>query len=40
MQEKQIAVSPMGRIPTAEDAANAVLYLAGDATGVTPRPSL
>ena len=40
MQEKQIAVSPMGRIPTAEDAANAVLYLTGDATGVTPRPSL
>jgi enoyl-[acyl-carrier-protein] reductase (NADH) len=25
----------MGRIPTVEDAANAVLYLACDATGVT-----
>jgi len=35
VKEKQIAVSPMGRIPTAEDAANAVLYLACDATGVT-----
>ena len=35
IKEKQIAVSPMGRIPTPEDAANAVLYLACDATGVT-----
>lgn len=35
VREKQIAVSPMGRIPTPEDAANAVLYLACDATGVT-----
>ncbi|MBP2672902.1 MAG: putative dehydrogenase like protein [candidate division NC10 bacterium] len=35
VKEKQIAVSPMGRIPTPEDAANAVLYLACDATGVT-----
>lgn len=35
IKEKQIAVSPMGRIPTPDDAANAVLYLACDATGVT-----
>jgi 3-oxoacyl-[acyl-carrier protein] reductase len=35
IKEKQIAVSPMGRIPTVDDAANAVLYLACDATGVT-----
>jgi len=35
VKEKQVAVSPMGRIPTPEDAANAVLYLACDATGVT-----
>ena len=34
-KEKAIAGSPMGRIPTPEDAANAVLYLACDATGVT-----
>jgi 3-oxoacyl-[acyl-carrier protein] reductase len=35
IKEKQIAASPMGRIPTVEDAANAVLYLVADATGVT-----
>jgi 3-oxoacyl-[acyl-carrier protein] reductase len=35
IKEKQVAVSPMGRIPTPDDAANAVLYLACDATGVT-----
>jgi 3-oxoacyl-[acyl-carrier protein] reductase len=35
VKEKQVAVSPMGRIPTAEDAANAVMYLACDATGIT-----
>jgi 3-oxoacyl-[acyl-carrier protein] reductase len=34
-KEKAIAVSPMGRIPTVDDAANAVLYLACGATGVT-----
>ena len=35
VKEKAIAASPMGRIPTVDDAANAVLYLACDATGVT-----
>ncbi|MFA5026251.1 MAG: SDR family oxidoreductase [Candidatus Methylomirabilota bacterium] len=35
VKEKQIAVSPMGRLPGVEDAANAVMYLACDATGVT-----
>jgi len=35
VKEKAIASSPMGRIPTVDDAANAVLYLACDATGVT-----
>ncbi len=34
-KEKAIAGSPMGRIPTVDDAANAVLYLVCDATGVT-----
>ena len=34
-KEKAVAGSPMGRIPTVDDAANAVLYLACDATGVT-----
>ncbi len=34
-KEKAVAVSPMGRIPTVDDAANAVLYLACDATGIT-----
>jgi 3-oxoacyl-[acyl-carrier protein] reductase len=33
--EKNIRISPMGRIPTVEDVANAALYLACDATGVT-----
>ncbi len=33
--EKNIAVSPMGRIPTVEDIANAALFLACDATGIT-----
>ena len=35
VKEKAVAGSPMGRIPTVDDAANAVLYLACDATGVT-----
>lgn len=35
VKEKAIAGSPMGRVPTPEDAANAVLYLICDATGVT-----
>jgi enoyl-[acyl-carrier-protein] reductase (NADH) len=30
----------MGRIPTVDDAANAVLYLACDATGVTAQTIL
>jgi NAD(P)-dependent dehydrogenase (short-subunit alcohol dehydrogenase family) len=30
-----VNVSPMGRIPTVEDVANAALYPAADATGVT-----
>jgi len=34
-KEKAIAGSPMGRIPTVDNAANAVLYLVCDATGVT-----
>jgi 3-oxoacyl-[acyl-carrier protein] reductase len=33
--EKNIRISPMGRIPTVEDVANTALYLACDATGVT-----
>jgi len=33
--EKNIKVSPMGRIPTVDDIANAALFLAGDATGIT-----
>jgi 3-oxoacyl-[acyl-carrier protein] reductase len=33
--EKGARVSPMGRIPTVDDVANAALYLACDATGVT-----
>ncbi len=33
--EKNITVSPMGRIPTVDDIANAALFLACDATGVT-----
>ena len=37
IKEKQVAVSPMGRIPTVEDAANAVMYLACDATGITAK---
>lgn len=39
-REKAVAGSPMGRIPTPEDAANAVLYLACDATGVTAQTIL
>jgi 3-oxoacyl-[acyl-carrier protein] reductase len=35
VKEKAIAGSPMGRIPTVDDAANAVLYLVCDATGIT-----
>ncbi len=38
--EKGIRVSPMGRIPTAEDIANAVLFLACDATGITAQTIL
>lgn len=33
--EKNVKVSPMGRIPTVEDIANAALFLACDATGIT-----
>ncbi len=33
--EKNIKVSPMGRIPTVDDIANAALFLACDATGIT-----
>jgi len=33
--EKNVKVSPMGRIPTVEDIANATLFLAADATGIT-----
>ncbi len=33
--EKNITVSPMGRIPTVDDIANAAMFLACDATGVT-----
>ena len=33
--EKNIKVSPMGRIPTVNDVANAALFLACDATGIT-----
>ncbi len=33
--EKNIQVSPMGRIPNVDDIANAALYLACDATGIT-----
>ncbi len=40
VKEKAIAGSPMGRIPTVDDAANAVLYLACDATGVTAQTIL
>ncbi len=35
VKEKTLASSPMGRLPTVDDVANAVLYLARDATGVT-----
>jgi 3-oxoacyl-[acyl-carrier protein] reductase len=40
VKEKAIAGSPMGRIPTVDDAANAALYLACDATGVTAQTIL
>ncbi len=40
VKEKAIAGSPMGRIPTVDDAANAVFYLACDATGVTAQTIL
>jgi 3-oxoacyl-[acyl-carrier protein] reductase len=33
--EKNVKVSPMGRIPTVDDVANAALFLAADATGIT-----
>ena len=39
-KEKAVAGSPMGRIPTVDDAANAVLYLACDASGVTAQTIL
>ena len=35
VKEKNIKGSPMGRIPTVDDVANAALYLACDASGVT-----
>jgi 3-oxoacyl-[acyl-carrier protein] reductase len=40
VKEKSIAGSPLGRIPTVEDVANAVVYLACDATGVTAQTIL
>ncbi len=40
VKEKQIAVSPMGRIPTVDDVANAVRYFVCDATGVTAQTIL
>lgn len=33
--EKQARINPMGRIPTVDDVANAALFLACDATGIT-----
>jgi NAD(P)-dependent dehydrogenase (short-subunit alcohol dehydrogenase family) len=33
--EKNVKISPMGRIPTVDDIANAALFLACDATGIT-----
>jgi len=39
-KEKAVAGSPMGRIPTVDDSANAVLYLACDAAGVTAQTIL
>jgi 3-oxoacyl-[acyl-carrier protein] reductase len=38
--EKNIRVSPMGRIPTVDDIANAALFLACDATGITAQTIL
>jgi 3-oxoacyl-[acyl-carrier protein] reductase len=38
--EKSIRVSPMGRIPTVDDVANAALFLAHDASGVTAQTIL
>ncbi len=38
--EKNIKVSPMGRIPTVDDIANAALFLACDATGITAQTIL
>jgi 3-oxoacyl-[acyl-carrier protein] reductase len=40
VMEKNIRVSPMGRIPTVDDVANAALYLACDATGITAQTIL
>ena len=38
--EKNVKVSPMGRIPTVDDIANAALFLACDATGITAQTIL
>lgn len=38
--KKNIQVSPMGRIPTVDDVANATLFLACDATGITAQTIL
>jgi len=38
--EKNVKVSPMGRIPTVDDIANATLFLACDATGITAQTIL
>jgi len=40
VMEKNIRVSPMGRIPTVDDIANAALFLACDATGITAQTIL
>jgi 3-oxoacyl-[acyl-carrier protein] reductase len=38
--EKNVKGSPMGRIPTVDDIANAALFLACDATGITAQTIL
>ena len=35
LMEKLGKVTPMGRLPTVEEVANAALFLAADATGIT-----